>query len=249
MTPPASGLKVGLFATCVNDLMFPETPRMVAQMLGRLGAEVVSSPKQTCCGQMFTNTGYVKQGLQTVEAYIDAFSGCDYVVGPSASCVGSVRDQHSWLTKDHPNLHQEAVELSAKTLDLTEFLIDVLNVDDVGASFPHSVTYHSSCHSLRITKLGDRPLRLLRAVKGLTLIDLPDADRCCGFGGTFSMKNPDVSIAMATSKAKAIANTGAQFVTAPDNACLLNIGGILHRQQARIRPIHLAAILSSKESA
>ena len=240
------GLTVGLFSTCVNDILFPNTPQATASLLESLGCVVEFPEKQTCCGQMFTNTGYFAAGLKTVKTYVEAFSGYDYVVAPSASCIGSVRHQHQMLADE--SLANEVDRIVAKSYDLSEFLIDVLKVTDVGASFPHTVTYHPTCHSLRVARVGDRPRRLLEAVRGLELIDLPEAETCCGFGGTFSIKNSDLSIAIATQKARNVVSTGAEYLVAGDNACLMNIGGILHRQGEKVQPIHLATILNSREA-
>jgi len=238
-------MRVGLFATCVNDIMFPATPWAVTTVLERLGCDVVFPPEQTCCGQMFTNTGYFSAGLGTVRSYAEAFSGVDYVVAPSASCIGSVRRQHAMLAQHKPKLAAEVEALAARSYELSEFLVDVLGVVDVGAVFPHKVTYHSTCHSMRVIDVGDRPLRLLRAVHGLELVELPDALVCCGFGGTFCVKNPDVSVAMASAKARNVLSTGADYVVAGDNSCLMNFGGLLHRDRAPVKPIHLAEILAS----
>ncbi len=240
---------VALFATCINDMMFPDTPRAVLRLLERLGCTVDFPLQQTCCGQMFTNTGYFKEAMPSVRNFVDTFASYEYVVGPSGSCIGSVRDQHPMLAARHgdPGLQREVDAIVAKTLDLSEFLVDVLGVTDVGAYFPHTVTYHSTCHSLRVTKVGDRPYQLLNAVKGLTLIDLPNSDQCCGFGGTFSVKNPDTSVAMGTDKMRAVVDTGAEYLVAGDNSCLLHIGGLLTRNEAGVKTIHLAEILASTE--
>ncbi len=241
---------VALFATCINDTLFPETPKAVVRLLERLGCRVDFPLQQTCCGQMFTNTGYFKEALPSVRNYVDTFEGYDYVVGPSGSCNGSVRDQHPMLAQrlgDHA-LQERVDAIVAKTYDLSEFLVDVLGVTDVGAYFPHTVTYHPTCHSVRVTKVGDRPYRLLKAVRGLTLLELPDADQCCGFGGTFSVKNSDVSVAMATDKARNVMDTGAEYLVTGDNSCLMNIGGLLSREKAGVKPIHLAEILASTEA-
>lgn len=246
---PAAGLRVALFATCVNDTMFPGTPIATVRLLERLGAQVEFPTQQTCCGQIFTNTGYYDDALPSVRTYVEAFEDYDYIVGPSGSCVGSVRDQHPILARyaKNPALEQAVARTSARTYDLTELLVDVIGVTDVGAYFPHRVTYHPTCHSLRITRVGDRPYRLLKEVRGMTLIDLPAADECCGFGGTFSMKNSDTSVAMASDKARNVSSTGAEYVVAGDNSCLLNIGGVLDRQRAGVQAIHLAEVLAHTE--
>jgi len=246
----AEGLTVALFATCINDVMFPGTPKAVVTVLERLGCTVEFPLEQTCCGQMFTNTGYFDAAIPDVRNYVKAFAGYDYIVGPSGSCVGAVRHQHPMLAahaKDE-GLAAEVEKVVARTYDFTELLVDVLGVTDVGAYFPHRVTYHPTCHSVRVAKVGDRPYELLSKVKGIDLVPLPDADQCCGFGGTFSVKNPDVSVAMGGDKARHVASTGAEYLVTGDNACLMHIGGLLHRQNAGIKTLHLAELLAHTES-
>ena len=245
-----SGPTVALFATCVNDTMFPGTPKAVVSLLERLGCRVEFPLSQTCCGQMFTNTGYFDEAMGSVRNYVDTFGDYDYIVGPSGSCVGSVRDQHPMLAARDGSAALKAgvTGVVRRTYELSEFIVDVLGVTDVGAYFPHRVTYHPTCHSLRVTKVGDRPYRLLSAVKGLTLLDLPDAQQCCGFGGTFSVKNADVSVAMGSDKVRTVLDTGAEYLVAGDNSCLMHIGGLLSRMNSGVRPIHLAEILASTES-
>lgn len=249
MTIHAQRPTVALFATCINDVMFPGTPKAVVTVLERLGCRVEFPLEQTCCGQMFTNTGYFDAAVPDVRNYVKAFSGYDYIVGPSGSCVGAVRHQHPMLAEHARDMKLgEAVdEVVARTYDLSEFLVDVLGVTDVGAYFPHRVTYHPTCHSVRVAKVGERPYQLLQAVKGIDLVELPAADQCCGFGGTFSVKNPDVSVAMASDKARHVMETGAEYLVTGDNACLMNIGGILHRQNSGVKTIHLAEILARTE--
>ncbi|MFZ0529605.1 MAG: (Fe-S)-binding protein [Propionicimonas sp.] len=251
MTIRTDGPRVALFATCINDLMFPATPKAVLTVLERLGCTVEFPMDQTCCGQMFTNTGYFDAAVPAVRAYVKAFSGYDYVVAPSGSCVGAVRHQHPMLAEhardDHLLAASEA--LVKRTYDFSEFLVDVLGVTDVGAYFPHRVTFHPTCHSVRVAKVGDKPQALLRAVKGIDLVPLTDSDQCCGFGGTFSIKNPDVSVAMGSDKARHVIETGAEYLVTGDNACLMHIGGLLHRQNSGVRPIHLAEILAQTEGA
>lgn len=244
---PGEGITVALFATCVSDTMFPQTPIATVQLLERLGCTVVFPKEQTCCGQIFTNTGYFDEALPSVKTYVKAFSDYDYIVGPSGSCVGAVREQHEMLASHSGDagLTREAKATASRTLDITQFLVDVLGVTDVGAYFPHKVTYHPTCHSQRVTRVGDRPYQLLKAVRGLELVPLPDANQCCGFGGTFSMKNPDVSVAMTFDKAMNAASTHAEYLVAGDNACLLSIGGVLARDHSGMKPIHLVEILNS----
>jgi L-lactate dehydrogenase complex protein LldE len=231
-------MRVALFITCVNDLVYPGTGRAVVEILERLGVEVDFPATQTCCGQMHANSGYRAEAMPLMRGYVTAFEGYEAIVGPSGSCVAMVRD---W----YPQLVPEAVEVASRTYELSEFLVDVLGVVDVGARYPHRVTYHPTCHGLRMLRLGDRPLRLLRAVKDIDLVELSGAQECCGFGGTFALKNEEVSTAMLEDKCAAVRETGADVVTAVDNSCLAHIGGGLSRQRAPVRAVHYAEILAS----
>lgn len=246
---PGAGLTVALFATCANDVMFPGTPIATVKVLERLGCRVVFPDEQTCCGQIFTNTGYYPEALPSVKTYARTFAGYDYIVGPSGSCVGAVRHQHPMLAEEAGDLGlaEEARAVTSRTYDISEFLVNVLGVTDVGAYFPHRVTYHPTCHSMRVAKVGDAPYQLLNGVKGLHLIELEFADQCCGFGGTFSLKNPDVSRAMVNDKARHVMDTGAEYLVTGDNLCALNISGVIHRNRGGIKPIHLAEILAHTE--
>lgn len=229
--------------------MWPETPKSVVRLLRRLGCAVYFPMAQTCCGQMFTNTGYAAEAVPAVRTFVEAFAGYDAIVAPSGSCVGSVRHQHRDVVAraGDPGLRAAVDALAPRVHELSEFLVDVLGVIDVGAYFPHRVTYHPTCHSLRMLRVGDRPLQLLRAVRGLDLIELPGADQCCGFGGTFAMKNADTSVAMGSDKVRHVRNAGAEVLVASDNSCLAHIGGMLSRQRSGMRVLHLAEILASTE--
>ncbi|AQT79539.1 Fe-S oxidoreductase [Mycolicibacterium litorale] len=242
-------MKVAVFATCYNDTMWPQTPKAVVRLLRRLGCEPVFPAEQTCCGQMFTNTGYVAEAVPAVRRFVDAFAGCDAVVAPSGSCVGSVRHQHRDVAARAGDaaLGAAVAELAPRVYELSEFLVDVLGVTDVGAYFPHRVTYHPTCHSLRMLRVGDRPLQLLRAVRGIDLVELRAADQCCGFGGTFAVKNADVSVSMGSDKARQVKDSGAEVLVAGDNSCLAHIGGILSRERSGIRVMHLAEVLAATE--
>ncbi len=223
--------------------------RPVVRLLRRLGCAVDFPMAQTCCGQMFTNTGYAAEAVPAVRTFVEAFAGYDAIVAPSGSCVGSVRHQHRDVVAraGDPGLRAAVDALAPRVHELSEFLVDVLGVIDVGAYFPHRVTYHPTCHSLRMLRVGDRPLQLLRAVRGLDLIELPGADQCCGFGGTFAMKNADTSVAMGSDKVRHVRNAGAEVLVASDNSCLAHIGGMLSRQRSGMRVLHLAEILASTE--
>ncbi|MFC5747835.1 (Fe-S)-binding protein [Actinomadura rugatobispora] len=230
-------MKVALFITCLNDTMFPDTGKAVVRLLRRLGHEVDFPAAQTCCGQMHLNTGYRSQAVPMARGFAKAFAGYDAVVSPSASCAAMVRD---W----HPRLIDEPVPA---VYELSEFLVDVLGVTDVGAYFPYRVTYHPTCHSLRMLHVGDRPLRLLREVRGIDLVELPEAAECCGFGGTFALKNSEVSAAMCADKVTNVRRTGAEALCAADNSCLMHIGGALTRTRSGVRAVHLAEILAATE--
>ncbi|MBC3193898.1 (Fe-S)-binding protein [Pseudonocardia sp. C8] len=242
-------MRVALFATCFNDTMWPQTPKAVVTVLERLGVTVEFPLEQTCCGQMFTNTGYAREALPLVERFADVFGAYDAVVAPSGSCVGSIRHQHGTVARGcaRPALAERAEAGARNVYELSELLVDVLGVTDVGATFPHRVTYHPTCHSLRMLRVADKPLRLLRAVRGIDLVELPGADQCCGFGGTFAMKNADTSVSMGSDKARHVRETEAEVLVAGDNSCLAHIGGLLHRQRAGVRVLHLAEVLASTE--
>ena len=208
-------MRVALFSTCIGDALFPDAHKASALVLSRLGFEVVFPESQTCCGQMHVNTGYQEQAMPIVENYVDTFSdpSIDYVVVPSGSCTGAVREQHVMLAERFGSkaLVDGAKQTSKKTYDLSEFIVDVAGTYNVGAFFPHRVTYHSSCHSLRFIKVGERPKELLRNVEGLELVDLPNAE----------------------------------YVTAGDSSCLMNIAGAMSRQHNGVRALHMAEILAS----
>ncbi|WP_224275054.1 (Fe-S)-binding protein [Streptomyces sp. LS1784] len=242
-------MRIALFITCFNDIMFPGTGRAVVTVLERLGHTVEFPQEQTCCGQMQFNTGYRPEAVPLVERFVRTFADYDAVITPSASCAGMIRENHAVLAEQHgtPRLQVAVAEMAPRVHEFTEFLTDVLGVTDVGARFPHKVAYHPTCHSLRGLRLGDRPLRLLRAVKDLDLVDLPAADSCCGFGGTFAVKNAETSGAMLADKAQGVLDSGAEVLCAADNSCLLHIGGGLSRQGSPVRTMHLAEILAATD--
>ena len=224
-------MRIALFVTCLGDTLYPETGRATVELLERLGHEVVFPAEQTCCGQLHANSGYHDQAAALAERFERIFDGFDAIVSPSSSCVGMVREYRP--------------ALAPRVFELSEFLVGRLGVEDVGASFPHTVTYHPTCHSLRLLGVGDRPTRLLRAVRGLRLVDLPGSAECCGFGGTFAVKNSDTSVAMGSDKARHVRDTGAEVLVAGDNSCLMHVGGLLSRQRSGVRVMHLAEVLAS----
>jgi L-lactate dehydrogenase complex protein LldE len=226
-------VRLGLFVTCLGDTLFPAVGQAVVRLLERLGHEVEFPVEQTCCGQMHLNAGYRDEGRALARRLGEVFEGYEAVVTPSASCAGMLREQ----------LGPESLPV----YELSELLVDVLGVEDVGAYYPHRVTYHPTCHSLRELRVGERPQKLLRAVRGLDLVELPDANECCGFGGTFAVKNADVSTAMLSDKLRSVLDTKAEVVCAVDSSCLMQIGGGLSRGRTGVRPVHLAEILSSTD--
>jgi L-lactate dehydrogenase complex protein LldE len=226
-------LRASLFITCFNDTLFPRTGRAVVELLERLDCAVDFPEAQTCCGQMHGNTGYADHGGALAERWERVFAGAELVVTPSASCAAFVREH--------------VPSARGRLYELSELLVDVLGVEDVGASFPHRVTLHPTCHSLRLLKLGDRPRRLLEAVRGIELVDLEEAEECCGFGGTFAVKNADTSMAMLSDKLRHVLDTRAEVCVAADNSCLMHIGGALRRQRAGVRTMHLAEVLAARE--
>jgi len=243
-------MRVALMVTCLNDALFPNAGQAVVTLLRRLGVEVDFPAAQACCGQPMVNTGYLDEAVPVVRNFVSAFEGYDHVVTPSGSCAGSARHQHGLVAQrsGDAGLQAAVAEVSPRVWELSEFLVDVLGVTDVGASFPHRVTYHPTCHSLRLLGVGDRPTRLLQAVRGLELVDLPQAESCCGFGGTFAVKNSDVSVAMGNDKVANVEATGAEVLVAGDSSCLMHIGGLMKRQDSNVRVMHLAEVLAATEA-
>ena len=241
-------VRVALFITCFNDTLFPETGRATVEVLERVGMEVEFPLAQTCCGQMHFNTGYQREAIPLVRRFVEVFDGYDAVVAPSGSCVSMVRELYPMAADlaGDPHLAEKVGELGPRVFELSEFLVRQLGVTDVGAYYPHRVTYHPTCHSLRMLKVGDAPLELLRNVRGIDLVELSAAEECCGFGGTFAVKNADTSAAMLSDKLRHVLDTGAEVCVAGDNSCLMHIGGGLGRLRAGVETMHLAEILASQ---
>ena len=246
--------KVSLFVPCFVDQLQPQVAVDTVKVLRRLGCEVNFPEDQTCCGQPAFNSGFWDEARPCAEHFLRVFRDAETIVCPSGSCTTMVRVFYPELLsqvgrsgeKNSGALHAEAVALGRRTFELSEFLVRVLGVTDVGAAFPHTVTYHASCHGLRELKLRDEPLKLLRAVKGLKLIDMLRSDECCGFGGTFATKFEAISAAMGEQKADSVAVTGAEYVTAIDPSCLMHVQGIMGKKNAKAKTIHLASILASE---
>jgi L-lactate dehydrogenase complex protein LldE len=231
-------MAVALFITCLADTLAPSVGRATVDVLERVGVEPAFPREQTCCGQMHFNAGHLREARALARRFVDVFEPYEAIVAPSGSCAAHVRAHLAALAGDDR-------DVAARTWELSQFLVDVCGAVDVGSGFRGSVTYHPTCHSLRLLRLGDRPLSLLRAVPGLELLELPDAEECCGFGGTFAVKNPDVSTAMLDAKLDHAIATGADAVCACDSSCLLHIGGGLRRRDAGLRTIHLAEVLAA----
>src|SRR3569623_1515151 len=242
-------MRASLFITCYNDTLFPQTGRAVVRLLERLGVDIDFLPEQTCCGQMHANTGFRGEAYSQAKRFVQMYRDTECIVIPSSSCVAMIRDQYPGLFDELGNeeLRRHLADLLPRVFELSEFLTDKVGVDDVGAHFPHRVTYHASCHGLRSLHLGDGPVRLLRAVRGIDLVGIEDPAQCCGFGGTFAVKNAEVSSAMLADKVRAVLNTRCEAVTGCDNSCLMHVGGALHRQRTGVRPVHIAEILASQE--
>jgi L-lactate dehydrogenase complex protein LldE len=244
-------VRIALFVTCLADTLFPNVGQATTVLLERLGHQVEFPLAQTCCGQMHVNTGYQRDAVPLVRRHVETFEPYEVIVAPSGSCVASVRHQHAMVARAAGDdaLARRAEAVAARTFELSQLLVDVLGLEDVGAWYPHRVTYHPTCHSLRLLRVGDRPLRLLRQVKGLDLVELPDAETCCGFGGTFALKNADVSTAMLADKMRNVLDTRAEVCAAGDSSCLMHIGGGLSRLRTGVRTVHLAQILASTRGA
>ena len=244
-------MRIALFIACYNDALFPEVGQAVVRLLRRLGHDVEFPAEQTCCGQLHFNSGYQDACIPLVSRFADVFAGYDAVVTPSGSCASMVRRYHPLVAElsagqgVDPSLLGRVADVGPHVYELSELLVDVLGVVDVGARFPHTVAFHPTCHSTRLLGVGDRPTRLLAAVEGVTVVDLPRSSSCCGFGGTFAVKNADTSVAMGLDKMDDVLASGAEVLTAGDTSCLMHIGGLLSRRRSPVRVMHLAEILAS----
>lgn len=237
-------VKVSLFITCISDIMFPNVGKNTVEILERLGCEVDFPTLQTCCGQPAYNSGYLEEAKGSMKQMIRAFKDAEYVVGPSGSCVGMIRE-YPHVFKGDSEWEKPAQELAAKTFELTQFIVDVLGVKDVGSTFKGKVTYHPSCHMTRILGVKDAPKILLQNVKGIEFVELPSAEDCCGFGGTFSVKKPEISAEMVKEKSRHVTETGAEYLVGGDMGCLMNIGGRMQREGKNVKVIHISEILNT----
>ncbi len=238
---------VSLFITCLGDQFFPEVGECAVRVLRRLGAEVAFNPAQTCCGQPAFNTGYRDEARQVAARVLDLFDDAEYVVAPSGSCTSMVRVFYPELFADDPARLKQAERLGERFFEFSEFLVKVLKVEDVGASFARRVTYHDSCHLLRELGIGEEPRKLIRAVRGIEFVEMQDFRLCCGFGGTFSVKFPEVSVSMGEDKLRAATDAGAEYLVANDSGCLMHLAGVIHRQGLAVKTMHLAELLAKQE--
>ena len=235
---------VDLFIPCFIDQFYPETGFSVVKVLKKLGVDVRYNSNQTCCGQPSFNSGYLKETKVIAEKFVKDFKGARYIVGPSASCLGFVKNHYQEILGDS-DIRKEFIDFMPGIYEFTDFIVNVLKVTDIGAVFNEKVTYHDSCSALREYHLGNEPRELLAKVKGLELIEMEESDVCCGFGGTFSVKHPSISTAMVQQKVEHAINTGAKYIVSTESSCLLNIEGYIKKQQLPLKAIHIADILAS----
>ncbi|GIP59478.1 MULTISPECIES: (Fe-S)-binding protein [Paenibacillus] len=235
-------MKVSLFITCLSDVIYPQVGEAIVRILARYGVQVDFPETQTCCGQPSYNSGYWEETRTAARTLLQAFDGSDFVVSPSGSCTYMIH-HYSELFKDEPEWLDKAKRLQEKTYEFTQFLVKVLGITDVGARFPHKVTYHPSCHGSRLLGVKEEPMQLLSNVKDLQFVPLPYAEDCCGFGGTFAIKMPDISGAMVTEKAEHVKESEAEVLVGLDMACLMNIAGHLRYRNEPVRVMHLAELL------
>ncbi|MCM3765526.1 (Fe-S)-binding protein [Neobacillus niacini] len=238
-------MRVSLFATCLVDMFQSHVGIAIVELLERLGCEVDFPESQVCCGQPAYNSGYVKESKEAMKVMMETFQDADYVVSPSGSCAYMFQEYPDIFEGD-PVWEPKAKRLAEKTYELTQFIVDVLKIEDVGASFEGAVTYHTSCHMTRLLGVKDAPMILLKNVKGLKFTELPGKEQCCGFGGTFSVKMAQISEQMVDEKVRHVEETEAEYLIGADAGCLMNIGGRIQRQGKPIRVLHIAEVLNSR---
>jgi len=238
--------KVTLFIQCIVDSVFPQVGQSIVRVLDRLGVSMNYPPDQTCCGQPAFNSGYRSEAWAAARRFIDIFEDAEAIVCPSGSCVSMVRNHYADLFENDFKLLERARHVAEKTFEFSEFLVDVLKVEDVGSSFEKRVTYHDSCHLMRGIKVSRQPRTLITHVKGVDFVEMHDSDRCCGFGGAFSFKYPDISTAMLEDKVRNIEDSGAGVVVGCDMGCLMNIQGMLNRKNSDIKTMHIAELLDQR---
>lgn len=236
-------MKVSLFITCISDALFPPIGEAMMKLLARYGIALDFPQVQTCCGQPAFNSGYWDEARASALTILEAFEDSDFVIVPSGSCTGMIHHYYPKLFEHDPKLLRKSKELIEKSYEFTQFLVQVLGVTDVGATFPHKVTYHPSCHGSRLLGIREEPMQLMQSVRDMEIIPLPYAEDCCGFGGTFAIKMSDISGAMVEEKSSHVLETEAEVLVGLDMGCLLNIGGNLMYHGRQVRVMHLAELL------
>ena len=239
---------VTLFIQCIVDGVYPEVGEAMVRLFSKLGIAMTYPEDQTCCGQPAFNSGFRKEASRAARRFIEIFESAETIVCPSGSCVNMVRNHYPKLFENDSAWRYRATRIAKKTYELSEFLVDILKKEDVGASFDGKVTYHESCHLLRGIGISHQPRKLIANVKGAEFIEMQDADRCCGFGGAFSVKYADISAAILSDKIKNIEATGADVVVGCDMGCLMNIQGMLSKKGSTVRVLHIAELLAGYES-
>lgn len=237
-------MRVSIFITCLCDIFSPHVGKHTVEILERFGCEVDFPELQTCCGQPAYNSGFFKESKEAMKQMMRAFKDSEYVVGPSGSCVGMLKEYPN-LFKGDPEWEEEARKLADKSYELTQFLVDVLKIVDVGSTFKGKVTYHPSCHMTRLLGVNEAPITLLEHIDGVELIELPVKEDCCGFGGTFAVKNAAISEEMVTEKSQHVTETKAEYLVGGDMGCLFNIGGKMQREGKKVEVVHIAEILNT----
>jgi L-lactate dehydrogenase complex protein LldE len=242
-------MRVSLFVTCIVDQLWPSIGTSAVEVLRRAGCEVTFDERQTCCGQPAFNTGYRSEARTLAKRFIEIYesSKADAIVSPSGSCTAMVHHFHELFAEDEA-WRKRGVAIAERTHEFGSFLVNLLGVEDVGASFQGRVTWHDACHGLRDLGVRNEPRRLIRNVRGAEFVELPNADACCGFGGTFSVKYPEISVAILDNKVDAIEQAGVRAVVSADASCLMQIGGRLSRRQSGVRAMHLAELLAAREA-
>lgn len=238
--------KVSLFVQCLVDAYEPRTAAAMVDIFTRLGLEVDCPTEQTCCGQMAYNAGHRKEAATAARHFVSLFEEAEAIVCPSGSCTAMVVHHYPQLLAADPKWAERAQRVAAKTYEFTQFLVDILGIQDVGAAYSGTATYHDSCHLARTLGIREQPRLLLNKVAGLSLVEMEDSDRCCGFGGVFSLKYPEISQAVLQDKVNSILRTGADLVVGCDLSCLINIQGMLHRQGAKVQTMHIAQLLGHR---
>ena len=236
-------MKVTLFASCVADQLYPEVVHSVRRVLRHYGCQVSFPPAQVCCGQPALNSGYFAEATRVAGLLLDALADSDYVVAPSGSCAAMIHHHYASLFESDPRRREAAARLSSTVYEFSQFMVRVLGVERVQGSFPHAVTFHPSCHAARLLGVREEPLSLLRAVPGVELRPLPHAEDCCGFGGTFALKLPEISAAIADEKLRHVSSTGARYLVGTDLGCLMHLAGRMQRCGIGVEALHIAQLL------